>query len=417
MWPGPVPPAERIATIDVLRGFALFGVLLINMRNFDLTGQVWTGTADRVALWFVLGLGDSKFWTIFSFLFGLGFSLQMQRAAAKGVHFASYYSRRLLVLLCLGILHFFLYFGDILYDYALVGFLLLLVRRRSTQTIVVLATLSFLIPPAYHIYRLRQLELQNTNPRTAQIAALRQAKEDTRGRQADVILSKGSFSSILRSRLDYFPRARLRIGHYLWDYGGPMGGILSLFLFGMLIGRWHFFERVDTYGPLLRKTFGVGLVIGLICTVVSMTGSWPNAILPYETPSWRGLLWYIGTPALSLAYASGIILLCQESTWKRRLGPLAALGRTALSNYLLQSLIFSTIFLGYGLGMYGRIGPAADIALTTLIYFLQLPLSIWWLKHYRFGPVEWLWRSLTYGRLQTMKIPVAAGLAAKSNAS
>ncbi len=103
---GPVLPGERIKIIDVLRGFALFGVLLINMRDFDLPGQTWVGLFDRIALWLTIGLGDSKFWTLFSFLFGLGFALQMQRAESRGAHFVTLYARRLSVLLLFGLLHY-----------------------------------------------------------------------------------------------------------------------------------------------------------------------------------------------------------------------------------------------------------------------------------------------------------------------
>ena len=122
----------------------------------------------------------------------------------------------------------------------------------------------------------------------------------------------------------------------------------------------------------------------------------------------RGLLWYVGTPALSFSYACIVILLAQKERWQRLLAPLAAVGRTALSNYLLQSVLFSTIFQHYGLAMAGRIGPGLDVALTTLIYSLQLPVSVWWLRHFRFGPAEWLWRKLTYGKLQPVHTTVPA---------
>ena len=132
---GPVAATERIEVIDILRGYALFGVLLINMRNFDLPGQEWTGTLDQVALWLTIALGDSKFWTLFSFLFGLGFALQMGRAEARGARFLRVYVRRLAVLLLFGFLHHLIYGGDILFDYAVVGFLLLVFRARSSRII------------------------------------------------------------------------------------------------------------------------------------------------------------------------------------------------------------------------------------------------------------------------------------------
>ncbi len=145
--------------------------------------------------------------------------------------------------------------------------------------------------------------------------------------------------------------------------------------------------------------------MGLVCTSVSLVAQeLPNPALPFLTKQLGNLLWAIGGPALCFFYASAIVLLAQREAWKRRLAPLAAVGRMALSNYLMQTLTCTTIFYHYGLGFYGKVGPAAGVGLTLLIYGLQIPLSVWWLKHFRFGPVEWLWRTLTYGKLQPVRL-------------
>src|SRR3989338_9565329 len=139
---GPVPPSQRLEVIDVLRGWAVFGILLVNMQVFSGPGdplreELWTGTAERAAMQLVLFLADSKFWTLFSFLFGLGFALQMRRAEARGAPFLPLYLRRLAVLLVIGLLHaFLLWTGDVLHIYALLGFLLLLFRTCSARTIL-----------------------------------------------------------------------------------------------------------------------------------------------------------------------------------------------------------------------------------------------------------------------------------------
>jgi uncharacterized protein len=114
-------------------------------------------------------------------------------------------------------------------------------------------------------------------------------------------------------------------------------------------------------------------------------------------------LWRVGAPALSFFYASAIVLLFQQAGWRKRLAPLAAVGRTALSNYLLQSVICTTIFYSYGFGLYGRTGWLAGVVLAFLIFAVQVPVSLWWLRRFRFGPVEWLWRSVTYGKRQPMR--------------
>ena len=124
---------------------------------------------------------------------------------------------------------------------------------------------------------------------------------------------------------------------------------------------------------------------------------------PYLPNQINNLLWTAGAPAMGFFYASGLTLLIQREAWKQRMAPLAAVGRLALSNYLLQTLVCTTIFYSYGLGLYGKVGPAVGLALTVVIFAVQIPLSVWCLRRFRFGPAEWLWRSLTYGTLQSMR--------------
>jgi uncharacterized protein len=157
--------------------------------------------------------------------------------------------------------------------------------------------------------------------------------------------------------------------------------------------------------PLWRKVFVWGAVLGIIGNLLYVTLARTGNPLEPTLISLLGMVGYIiGAPALSLCYASGLVLLTQNERWYARLAPLAAVGRTALSNYLLQTLIATSIFYGYGLGLYGQIGPAFGILLTLAIFGLQIPLSNWWVERFRFGPAEWLWRTLTYGKLQPMRL-------------
>jgi len=409
----PVPPAERIKVIDILRGFALFGVLLINMRNFDLPGQEWTGNGDLVALWLTIALGDSKFWTLFSFLFGLGFALQLGRAEARGVRFLRVYLRRLGVLLLFGVLHHLIYGGDILFDYAVVGFLLPLFYGRSSKTILVVAALCFVIPIMQFAMDVRARQLARVDPQVAQLAAKEAARREAQrviGREEFLQLAtKGSFREYVAYRARVFARRYSTLDAYLWLPGGPggmLGGPFPLFLLGLYIGRRRVFQNLPSYLPLIRKMLPWGVGLGLAGTLVSVAGQWPTQAVPYSqsTRHFTGILWFLGTPPLSFSYAAGIILLVQKEVWMKRLAPLAAIGRMALTNYLLQSLIFTTLFFGYGLGFYGQVGPALNVALTLSIYTIQAALSVWWLRHFRFGPVEWLWRSLSYGTFRPMRV-------------
>lgn len=413
---GPVAPADRIQVVDILRGYALFGVLLINMRNFDLPGQEWAETVDQVALWLTIALADSKFWTLFSFLFGLGFALQMGRAEARGARFLPVYVRRLAVLLLFGFLHHLIYGGDILFDYALSGFLLLLFRTQSSRTILVVASVCFVIPLVQFAREVRSREIQQAHLRVAQPspqkAAQRQAEERVRREEEEEYLrisTRGNYKEVVAYHVRGFARKYSRLRTYLWRPSGPggmLGGTFPLFLLGLYAGRRRFFQNLPAHLPFIRKLLWWGLAVGLVGTLVSVAGLWPEVTVPYSRPlrHYTGILWFVGTPALSFSYASAIVLLVQKEKWMKRLAPLAAVGRMALTNYLLMSLIFTTMFFGYGLGLYGEIGPALNVAVTLLIYTFQVALSAWWLGHFRFGPVEWLWRSLTYGKLQPMRL-------------
>lgn len=413
---GPVPPTERIQVIDILRGYALFGVLLINMRNFDLPGQKWTGAVDQVTLWLTIALGDSKFWTLFSFLFGLGFALQMGRAEAQGARFLPLYARRLAILLLFGILHhLLLYGGDILFEYALVGFLLLVFRARSSRTILLVASVCLVIPMVQFAREVRTGRIQQAHLQVAQPTppkgAQRQAEERVRREEDEEelrISTRGSYKEVVAYHARRFARQYSKWAAYLWRPGGPggmLGGAFPLFLLGLYAGRRRFFQNLSAHLPFIRKLLWWGLAVGLVGTLVSVARQRPEVSVPYSRPlrHYTGILWFVGTPALSFSYASAIVLLVQREKWMKCLAPLAAVGRMALTNYLLMSLIFTTMFYGYGLGLYGKIGPALNVAVTLLIYTFQVVLSAWWLGRFRFGPLEWLWRTLTYGKLQPMR--------------
>jgi uncharacterized protein len=157
---------------------------------------------------------------------------------------------------------------------------------------------------------------------------------------------------------------------------------------------------------VLRWGLGLGLPLNLLHAVISETTSRTEPTL-LEAVSVTA--WAIGAPLLALGYAAGLTVLAQRADWRRRLMPMAAAGRMALSNYLMQSLVCTFIFYGYGLGLFGQIGAAAGLLLTIVIYAIQLPLSVWWLRRFRFGPAEWLWRTLTYGRRQPFRQAGAGG--------
>jgi uncharacterized protein len=266
----PIPQEERITILDILRGYALFGVLLINLRNFDLPGQLWTDSANQVALWLTIWLADTKFVTVFSFLFGVGFSLQIQRAESKGARSVPLYLRRLLVLACFGFLHYLIYDGDILFPYAVAGLGLLLLRGLSQRKILWIAAVCFLVPiVGYAFQTAGQEDIQIDRVLNLRLeGALRNETEFRR------IYLEGSLLDVAAAHAKDFADWYTQWEPYLWSPRGGVGGIfmfpLPLFLLGYYVGRRGVFQNLRPHLSWIRKFSIWGLLLGLFLTAVSL---------------------------------------------------------------------------------------------------------------------------------------------------
>jgi uncharacterized protein len=405
----PVPAAERYEALDLVRGFALFGILVVNMALFSwpaysvLTGgRAWPTRLDVVADWLARFLAEGKFYPLFSFLFGIGITIQMERAQAHGRNFLGVYSRRLLALLAIGLAHAFLVWeGDVLMVYALFGFLMLAFRNRKPRTLLVWAGIFLAIPVAIYAVLSALMAIGSLVPSIdAEIQKALAEESDFYARLTDEnlrVFARGSFAEICAARARNVGLA----WQYLWSFAPTF---LAMFLIGVYAGRRRIFQDIEGNLALIRRVALWALVIGLPANALYTIGYELGSPLEFD------LVWVaaiagvsVGGPALSLCYGAGLLLLLRRDDWRRRLRPLAATGRMALSNYLFQSLVCTTIFYSYGLGLYGSVGRAAGLGLAVVIYAIQLPLSVWWLRRFRFGPAEWLWRSLTYGKLQPMR--------------
>ncbi len=390
----PVSPQGRIEVVDVLRGFSVLGILLMNMLSFSgyARAQQLEGI-HRVAMLAIRFVAQAKFYTLFSFLFGWGMAIQMARAERRGARFVRLYARRLLILLLIGLVHaIFIWDGDILATYALLGFPLLLFRKRGDRTLLIAVLICMLVPILLSTPGLGEAfgeaYTQVTEELRRQVVAAHQAG----------VYATGSYGAATQLRLKSLP---------LGYAGAPYWAthIFGMFLLGLLVGRRRIFERIPAHLLLIRKVMWCGLIVGVVFNLVFVSAFDSPTLVPsaWHELATRGAR-TIGGPALCLFYVAALVLLYQKQAWRKRLAPLAAVGRTALSNYLLQSLVCTLIFYGYGLGLYGELGPAVTLVLTIAIYRLQVSLSNWWLSRYRFGPAEWVWRSLTYGKFQATRV-------------
>ena len=377
----PILPGERIESIDLIRGFAIFGILLVNMQFYNapftfmlLNTPWWTGTADRIATWGIRFFAEGKFYPLLSFLFGLGMTLLMARMDLRGISFALVYRRRLFVLLLIGIVH----------------------------GVLIWAVICWLFPVLLMGLAALFIEMGRSFPQSAaQIdAAFTEAAVDYRtlADKALTAYAHGTFGEMVAVR------ARELALQYtgLFAYGPT---IFAFFLSGMYAGRRWTSRDLPELLPHFRRGIWWMLAAAIIGNVVFATARESSSM---AVPSFMSFLAVLGAtvsaPASCFLFVTAAILVARQQAWTTRFSPLAAVGRTAISNYLFQSIVCTTLYNSYGFGLYGQVGPAAGVGITIALFCVQLFLSRWWLERFRFGPVEWLWRSLTYRTLQPMRL-------------
>jgi uncharacterized protein len=390
----PVQEKERIEIVDILRGFAVFGILVANMAVYSgMEGgyQALQGTLDRAIFLLTRLLIEAKFYSLFSFLFGWGMALQMVRAGEKQRAFLSRYIRRLTILLVFGLIHGMLIWnGDILTAYALLGFLLLLFRNRSSRFIFVSI---FLFLSLRIILSLPGETMDSFRAWYSEMTHFMRLNRYSTSAYID-----GSYWEVTQIRVQGF----LDGLSYLFF---PLGNVFSMFLLGLYAGKRKFFRNLESFLPRIKLWIMAFFIIGVIFNGIFMLS------IPFQNriPDAFSVLIpvgarTIGAPAMMLFYVTGLIFLNQKDRWKERLAPLAKVGRMALTNYILQSVIGTLIFYSYGLGFYGSSNPTTGLILTVMIYLGQIRFSAWWLERYQYGPLEWIWRTLSYGRRQPFKV-------------
>ena len=386
--------------MDALRGVALGGILIANMRGFSSPMPAylqpyafWHAPVDRAVQFLIDVFVSGKFLTIFAVLFGAGFAAQLERAAVQGEALRGVYLRRMLWLALCGAAHVaLLWWGDILLPYAVMGLLLPAFRKRSEDGIMFWCQMLYWLPAAAYVV----FALLGAGAGWASEAAPPHVGEISR---AGAAYAGADFTAMLRQRLtDWLD----------FNAGFPviLPRILACFLFGCWLWRRRVFQRPEEHGERLRRWAPWFLAVGLAGNLVSAGIS--AAFQPDPAaPSALGAAWWlsssVGVPALSLFYGSAVLLAFQIPSMRRALSPFRAAGRTALTNYLLESAVCIWIFSGFGLGYFGRVGPLGGLALAAGIYAGQVGLSLLWLRAFRYGPMEWLWRSLTYGAFQPMR--------------
>ena len=400
MNPTPTATSERILSLDVVRGAALFGILLMNMPGFSSSYYVgangewqWDSTWDRLIDTVRDVLCSGKFNGIFSMLFAVGFTLQLQRLQQRDPsHAVSVYCRRLVWLLVFGLIHSCVFWtGDVLHMYALLGFVLLALRHTSDRVIVALIIASMLYSPLLATVRIFTVSLDDAYA----LQAFYQKWETSN----NLAYGHGTFLQAAREHTletlsTYAAPENLpfAIGFY--------AQLLTTMLIGLLVGRHLVFQRAHALQPQLQSVQSVALVIGVLSGLAygtfELAGN--RDMLPNAGNVLSDICYTVCRLSLMTFYVTLLLRACHDGRWRVLLERLALVGRMPLTNYLGQTLLGTFIFYGWGLGWWNEVSPFGNLVLACALFFgVQIPLTAWWLEFHEQGPMEYAWRWLTYG--------------------
>jgi uncharacterized protein len=397
----PISLSERSVILDVLRGFALLGVFLDNSFGFTGWGFLSQQTREAFSTWpadGILGLLElsfvhGKFYSLFSLLFGIGFAIILIRNEQKGVNPLRIFYRRLFILALFGLVHcLFIWEGDILLLYALIGFILPLFRKCSNKTLIIWAVVLVLSPILIDLLKV-MFEFKTGD------------FLDEYARQVDqrTGLSSNDEQYLYRAGSGWDEWRNWQASGIFYRYAyilesNRIPKVLGMFLLGFCIGRNMMYANIGDHRTSLRKLRKWGFIIGI---PMSLAGAYFE-IDGNEIPNARGLLdtvtYALGVVPLSLAYTATICLWWNRKQGNSKWKYLAPMGQMALTNYLAQSVMAIFLFYGIGLGLGGDIGPVKFIPIILALYAFQVLYSNIWMRYFNYGPIEWIWRQLTYGK-------------------
>lgn len=407
--PAPITASERLQVMDVLRGFALLGILLMNIEGMAgpmlATGTGLDPTLTGVDRWAdaaIYLLVQGKFFTLFSLLFGMGFAVMAERARARGQDFTALYLRRSLALLGIGLVHALLIWsGDILVAYALLSLPLLAFRDVGGRWLVGLAIASLLAPLALMMGLGLMGTLMQSTPESAAIWKEAMGEQE---RMLSAMLEGQRQAFGAGSFLEATVQRAKDLGLALMNLMivGPL--VFAMFLLGAWLVKTGAIARPEAHPRLFRRLRWWALPVGLALVLAGFALRPTLDPVEYSVAASAAFcLGMLGAVSMCLGYAGWLVRGMQSPAWARRLAWLAPAGRMALTNYLLQSLAFTLIFYGYGLGYFEQLPRAWQVPLVLAFFCLQVLASRCWLRRYRFGPMEWLWRTLTYRSRQPMR--------------
>ncbi|MBT4768610.1 MAG: DUF418 domain-containing protein [Phycisphaerae bacterium] len=399
----PISLGERIDAIDVLRGVALLGILLLNVRTFALPSAAYSSpmvagndsAADSAVFMIVQLCADQKFMAIFSLLFGVGLVIFTTRAESRTGQSGPLHYRRMGWLLVIGLCHgWLLWWGDILFGYALCG-MLVYPLRRLPPLVQFLGGVSLLLVGTAVWFVLGAMIVLGGPEVIAEVSTMNTPTPDML--VAEQLAWGGGWvdQSPTRIELAVMLESWAFLSWVMWRSAGLM-------LIGMACFRWGLFDVARhwrVHGGMLLVGFGVGLPLVWHGIGVHQASGWSGVESVFVDTLWN----YWGSIGVAAGWIGLVLLFCRINSAAIAHTALASVGRMALSNYLAQSVLCGVIFYGWGFGYYGHFGYAEQMVVVACIWAAQLVWSPLWLSLFRFGPMEWAWRSLSYWRAQPMR--------------
>lgn len=394
----PIKNNSRAPILDMLRGVALLGVFVANIAVFS--GYVFlpekqksllpTAATDVFVDFFHFAFIDGKFYSMFSLLFGIGFSIIISKS---GGIFTFY--KRLIILIAIGLAHIFLiWFGDILLLYALLGLLLPLFAKASNRTLLLLASVLILSPIILDTTR----TLSNEKFSPESYFYKKGAEKDE-----EIGLTQNTDFVKWVSEADYPKFKALLVGGFYYRWGGLIENnrlpkVFALFLLGMMIGRNRWYENLPEKKQLLLQIRKWCLIIGLPTTLVF---AYLSVFNDEEPKILHAIAYAFSVIPMAFVYITSLILWHLKS--QSALKAFAYVGKMTLTNYILQSCSAFLLFYGTGMGWFGKMGSTVTLFMAIGIFVIQVVLSKLWLRYFEFGPLEWVWRQLTYGKFIALR--------------
>ncbi len=412
LTPAPGPNTDRSDILDVLRGFALLGIFIANSAGFALYLFMDAGARDALPThatdkwfdYFLTAIVDGKFYTLFSLLFGIGFTIILDRNQKAGRNPLVIFYRRIFILTLLGLGHLLLLWpGDILFLYALVGMVLPLFRNLSNTTLLITAVCLIFSPLLFDLAKVISDGAWNLATPLVKIAIEVDASYG---------IDQKNFISYLADSTHYQNIYNWCQGGFFWRFDHIIGSnripkVLAMFLIGFVVGRKEIYSNLEANTQLLFKVQKLGFLIGLPGSFALCYFEFDGVHLPEAGGLADTFFYAISVIPLSLAYTATLCLLWLKSSWKPLLRYLAPAGRMALTNYMVQSFIGIYIYYGIGLGMGSRTGPTVFVPIAFVVFIVQVIYSNIWFRYFYYGPLEWIWRQLTYGKVLPIRVTKA----------